>query len=1006
MQHPTDGSFLEYVAHDMLNKCHRDGVELSRVAVVFPGKRAALFMNEYLARAAGCSVWSPAYITISDFLRGHSSLVAGDNIKLVCDLHKSFCKCTGLKESLDQFYGWGQLLLSDFDDIDKNMADADKVFSNIEDLHDLDDMSYLTEEQRNMLRRFFNNVNQSKEESTLKKRFEQLWSHLAEIYHDYQARLRKQGIGYEGLIYREVAESKHIALRYDRYVFVGFNLLHKAEQLLFSRIDKEGKAMFYWDYDQYYMPKPGHHTVESDAGHYIASYLGIFRNQLDSSAADIYNNMAKEKSITFCSAPTENIQARYVTQWLLQDRRYAKGRKTAVVMADESMLLPIMHSLPEEVGVTNITGGFPLAMTQVASLVNTLYDLYTIGMRDNGAVYNLNCAVKALSHPYARHLSDNSHAILSDIRNKRQFYPSSSLLTQGGSDAHLAMLFAQWPTTPTALMMTERICTLLKTIATNAESDDPLFQESVFRMYTTLNRLVSLMQDGDLTVDTNTLRKLARQLVATTSIPFHGEPIAGVQVMGVLETRNLDFDHLLLLSCNEGNMPKGVNDSSFIPYAIRKAYGLTTIDNKVAIYSYYFHRLLQRAKDITIVYNNSTSDGHTGEKSRFMTQMMVESPHPICHASLLASDTPTAKSVSPVRKTEEMQRQLREMTRLSPSAINTYMRCPKRFFYQYVAHLKEPEPYDEGVDNRMFGNIFHKAAYIVYEDFIKRGQDVEKSAIERILSHKSMVDDIVDRAFSEEYFNDYAKPTVKRESATPDTPYAETAQAENTCHENGTSPNGVSARAVHGYNGIQIINREVIAGYLRQLLKADQRLAPFKIMALESGVYDSIDIDLGTHGVKTLTVGGIVDRLDMVDDIQTGNKVIRVVDYKTGRKPSSPLGSVDDVFDDKNMRDKHSDYYLQAMLYSLIISHSSRWNPHGNNVSPALLFIRNTSAKDHDPTLLFGSHKIGDVEVYRDAFMSMLKDKIGEMFNPDIDFQPTSDSSRCESCPFRMICYV
>ena len=245
-------TFLEYVAEDIISKY---GTDLSRIAVVFPNKRAALFLNEHLARLAGQPVWSPAYITISDLFRQHTDLKTADPIKLICDIHKSFTKCTGINETLDHFYGWGQLLLADFDDIDKNMADADSIFCNLKDIHELDDISYLDNEQKEMLARFFANFSDDID-SELKKRFLSLWSHFGDIYHDYNRRLTEQGIGYEGAIYRKVASEQTLHLKYDKYLFVGFNLLQKVERLLFSRLMKEGKAKFYWDFDEYYMPSP------------------------------------------------------------------------------------------------------------------------------------------------------------------------------------------------------------------------------------------------------------------------------------------------------------------------------------------------------------------------------------------------------------------------------------------------------------------------------------------------------------------------------------------------------------------------------------------------------------------------------------------------------------------------------------------------------------------------------------------------------------------------------
>ena len=279
-------TFLEYVAEDIISKY---GTDLSRIAVVFPNKRAALFLNEHLARIAGQPVWSPAYITISDLFRQHTDLKTADPIKLICDIHKSFTKCTGIDETLDHFYGWGQLLLADFDDIDKNMADADSIFCNLKDIHELDDISYLDNEQKEMLARFFANFSDDID-SELKKRFLSLWSHFGDIYHDYNRRLTEQGIGYEGAIYRKVASEQTLHLKYDKYLFVGFNLLQKVERVLFSRLIKENKAKFYWDFDEYYMPSPSQHLTTSPSHHLNTSpsqHLTISTSTLNSQPSSL-----------------------------------------------------------------------------------------------------------------------------------------------------------------------------------------------------------------------------------------------------------------------------------------------------------------------------------------------------------------------------------------------------------------------------------------------------------------------------------------------------------------------------------------------------------------------------------------------------------------------------------------------------------------------------------------------------------------------------------------------
>ena len=1008
-------TFLENVARHILDKY---GTNLSRIAVVFPNKRASLFLNDALARHAGCPLWSPAYITISDLFRRHSQLQVADNIKLICDLSRTYSSVTGYDEgmSLDHFYGWGQQLLSDFDDIDKNMAPARQVFANLRDIHELDDISYLTDEQREIIRKFFSNFSDS-HNTLLKKRFLKFWSHIGDIYEQYNDTLRRQGLAYEGALYRQVAEDETISFEYDRYLFVGFNMLQQVEQRLFTTLHRQQKAGFYWDFDHYYM--------KQEAGHYIAQYLEHFPNELDADDP-VYNCFRQPKHISFVAAPTENIQARYISSWLTR-QRIEDGRRTAIVLCNENLLGTVIHSLPEDVENVNITTGYPLQQSPVSSLIYLLIQLHTTGYDRQRERFRLRQVNNILRHPYMRYISNKYDELLNLLNSHRIYYPSRQQLS---TDVGLELLFSLEDICNPRPHSSEGICTprllhwliaIVRRIAHNPQSTthDPLTSEALFRAYTLLNRLATLVDSGDLTVDVITLQRLIAQLIQQTTIPFHGEPAVGLQIMGVLETRNLDFDHVLLLSANEGNMPRGVNDSSFIPYSIRKAFGLTTVDNKVAIYSYYFHRLLARARDVTIVYNNATTDGHTGEMSRFMLQLLVESPHPISQLTLQGGQQTTKQQPRPVAKTpaviEALSRRFSIATvgyaatssqplspsptppLLTPTAINRYMRCPLQFYYCYVENLREPDDNDDDtIDSRIFGNIFHMAAQLLYQKMTEQSSRILATDIDRVLKTKVDIERCVDQAISQELFHSPA-------SVVPD------------------------------LNGLQIINREVIIQYLRQLLTLDRALAPFTILQLEADVVQELHIQ--SLGITT-TIGGRIDRLDLISDNETGlqagtpagtvvgdleSQTIRVIDYKTGSRRLTPLKSVEAIFDPSQLRN-HSDYYLQALLYARLVSKQQLSTNHKplstiNNqqsatveasplpVAPALLFIQHTTGDDANPILKLGGSRIRDIaSPDGDTFVRMLTEKINEMFNPAIDFTPTTDTNSCRSCPYALFC--
>ena len=971
------------------------GTDLSKVTVVFPNKRASLFLNEHLARLSDQPIWSPSYTTISDLFRSLSPREVADPIKLICDLYKSFIACTGIEETLDHFYGWGEILLADFDDVDKHMAPAEKVFANLRDIHEFDDDSYLTEQQREMIRKFFSNFNED-HNTELKQRFLSLWSHIYDIYLDFNARLASQGIAYEGALYREVIENRIFLSKTSwlgvppvrrsamplatggtqecfskerscpilgEYVFVGFNLLHPVEQALIDHLGP--RAMVIQDNDE-----------------------------------------ETPKNISIISAPTNNIQARYVSTWLQENNRIEAGSKTAIVLADESLLQSVIHCLPPEVSKVNITTGYPLSQTATAS-DPSLGDWTRVFLS------------KTFLHPSCERSKSQTEA-----------KEDRSVLSKN----ILASLWLQ-AAKPSAAEEERRARTFLKEWSWpqlpdhDTSSLSPLEAEAQFRLYTILNRLMNLIESGDLQVSDETLQRLLTQIIGSTTIPFHGEPIEGIQIMGVLETRNLDFDHVLLLSCNEGNLPKGINDTSFIPYSLRKAYGLTTIDHKVSIYANYFRRLLQRAQDVTLVYNNATTDGKTGEMSRFMLQMMVEGRHPITYKTLQAGQTPILNRPQPVTKTEAVMQRLQSLDTLSPSALARYLRCPLQFFYRYVAGLEEYEDEDERIDNRLFGNIFHKAAQNLYQKMMNsRSALITAEAIEGFLKTKVDIERAVDEAIKLELFH-------------IEDPMA----------------------AMPPLTGLQLINREVIIRYVRQLLEIDRRLAPFTILGLERSIYSDVGqiLSITKHScvppvasgiaerrtggtpsqdvferkdLSSLKIGGIIDRLDKIT-LPDGSSRIRVVDYKTGSGRLRPLPNIASIFDPANLKN-HSDYYLQTILYAIITKDSgfplrkhscvplvasgkaerrTGCNPSQDvfernitvlPVSPCLLFIQHAGTDDYDPTLLIGNTPVTDINEVKDEFLQHLNTLLTEIFDPDTPFLPTEERTRCKSCPFHSLCGI
>lgn len=945
--------FLQLVAHDLYTKI---GNDLSRTVLVFPNKRANLFFNEYLAEESDQPIWSPAAMSISDLLQKLSVQKAGDPIRLVCELYKVFKEETGSRETLDDFYFWGELLISDFDDVDKNMVDADKLFSNLQDLKNLmDDYEFLDEEQEEAIRQFFQNFSIERR-TELKEKFISLWDKLGIIYHRYRENLAELGIAYEGMLYRNVIEQLDTdRLKYDKYVFVGFNVLNKVEKEFFQKLQKAGKAMFYWDYDLFYTQRISKH----EAGEFIKRNLIDFPNELPESYFDIFR---KPKKIRYISASTENAQARFLFS---QTAQMGSEKENAIVLCNEALLLPVLHSIPQDVQNVNITMGFPLAQTPVYSFINAAMELQTNGYRPDTGRFTYEAVSKILKHPYTRQLSDHATRLERELTKTNRFYPLPSELKK---DDFLTILF-----TPQSNIreLCDYLLRLIKSISIlyrkEGEYDDifnQLYRESIFQSHLKINRLYSLIESGELSVRTDTLKRLITKVLTASNIPFHGEPAIGLQIMGVLETRNLDFRNLIMLSLNEGQLPKAGGESSFIPYNLRKAFGMTTIEHKNAVYAYYFYRLIQRAENITLLYNTSSDGLNRGEESRFMLQLLVEGPHEITREYLEAGQSPQNTLEIQIEKTPEILRRLYraydtaqpESVILSPSALNTYLDCRLRFYYRYVAGLKTPDEVSAEIDSALFGTIFHLSAQLAYTDLTANGKMIQREDLERLLRDEIKLQGYVDQAFKQELFK--VAPEEKPE-----------------------------------YNGVQLINSKVIVSYLKQLLRNDLQYTPFEMVAMEKKVSEKITIQTAL-GPLTLRLGGTIDRMDAKEG------TLRIVDYKTGGSPKIPA-NIEQLFTPSETR---PNYIFQTFLYAAIMSRKQPLM-----VAPALLYIHRAASESYSPVIEMGEPRkpkipVNNFAFFEDEFRERLQALLEEIFDEKEPFTQTEDMKKCAYCDFKVIC--
>lgn len=953
-------TFLKQVAHDLYNKTEGN---FTKVAIVFPNKRASLFFNEYLAQESDRPIWSPTYVSISELFRQSSDLSIADPIKLVCDLYKVFQKATGSKETLDDFYFWGEMLIADFDDADKNMADTHALFSNLKDLNELmDNYDFLEEGQKEALSQFFHNfsINQVTE---LKQRFISMWNVLGDIYTEYKALLESQSIAYEGMLYRQVIEQLDVeALPYNKYIFVGFNVLNKVEHTLFKKLNEAGKAMFYWDYDTFYLNKTPH-----EAGEFIRRNLRDFPSELP---ASFFDNLNQPKEVTFIESPTENGQVRYLPQWI-RENLTSQEKETAVVLCNEALLQPVLHALPDNVKHINITMGFPLSQTPAYSFVNALMELHTSGYNPNNGRYLFAEVISVLKHPYTRQLSPEAEKLEQTLTRDNRFYPLPSELKQ---DNVLELLF-----TPRRnnLDLCGMLSEALKEVAviyqqqaaSHSDAFDQLYRESLFKTYTLVNRFHTLIESKELNVQAGTFQRLLTRVMSSSSIPFHGEPAIGMQVMGVLETRNLDFRHLIMLSINEGQLPKAGGDSSFIPYNLRKAFGMTTIDHKIAVYAYYFYRLIQRAEKVTLVYNTATDGINRGELSRFMLQFLIEWGYPVLRKQLEAAQSPQSSAPIIIEKTPDVMERMKSVfdirnnpkALISPSALNCYLDCPLKFYYKYVALLSAPDEVTADIDSAKFGSIFHYAAEHIYKDLTAHGKLISRENLETLLKDEVRLQTYVDNGFKELFFN-----------------LPQNEQPE--------------------YNGIQLINSAVIVKYIQQLLRNDLRYAPFTFVGSEQRIFENIEICTSTGDIQS-RIGGIIDRID------SKGESLRIVDYKTGGDADTPANVQSLFIPDK----KRSNYVFQTFLYASIVCKKLREKNDSRLVAPALLYIHRAASENYSPVIQMGEPRkpkepVDNFAQYEGDFRENLKTLLEDIFNPDISFTQTEIEDKCAYCDFRALC--
>jgi hypothetical protein len=960
--------FLENIAQSL----HKEfGNTLNRHCLVFPNRRAGLYFLKYLAAGIEKPVWAPSILTINELFRSYSSLQAAGNEILLFELFKVYSKLKKTHESFDEFYYWGDMLLNDFDDVDKYMVDASLLFRNVVDIKNIDNQfGGLTDTQIEIIRRFWTNFNIEKPTKE-KTGFIDIWSLLIDLYSVFRDTLKTKNLAYEGMIFRELAEGADNIYtsdeRWDMVHFIGFNALNECEKMLMGKFKKAGKARFYWDYDNSYI-KEG---KLNSAGFFMRDNLKTFGNDMPSgwSFDTMLSKEFPDVSRRVIDSSSDVAQVKLVSRLLEEIPGINKdtAHHTAVVLADENLLMPVLTSLPENMGDINITMGHPLKQTSVYTFLKHLMDLQrNAGTVDGEVRFGYKDVISILKHSLISGLLEKSDTELIDeiVKTNLTRVPASRFTD---SDS-LALIFRK-SLTPAEL--SAYLKDILSLIASDAEKNKDLTIENpvqgnirnefIYRVVLSINRLETIVNSPEVTFSTDTYLRILDRMLRMQSVPFSGEPLSGIQIMGILETRALDFKNLIILSVNEGILPAVSAGSSFIPFSLREAFGIPSVNHQESIYAYHFYRLLERAENVTFIYNSNSEGLRSGEMSRFLLQMKYDN---LLKPEFLDLNFEIKTHLSPgdrIERSEEHSNRLASVyfdknkaRSLSPSAINTWLNCRMKFFYRYINGLKEPEVISTDIDPAMLGNILHEIMKNLYLPY--KGRLLTEDVITGMIRNKQFLSGLVDVAVNEKF----------------------------------------KAGRNDSVSGNELIVRDVLLSYLIRVLNTDKAIVPFEVLNLEDSF--SFNLPFIYNGLNAvIRTGGNVDRIDKA------NNVTRIVDYKTG-VVSEYINSIDELFIDD--RKKDSDGWLQTLIYceAYLISHPD------SIVRPSVYKIKKLKGPSNGDKLRLktGSRSeilIDDYGSVREEFLTGLNDLISTIFNENEPFiKTTYIRGKCSYCPYKILC--
>ncbi|MCA6378650.1 MAG: PD-(D/E)XK nuclease family protein [Cytophagales bacterium] len=927
-------SFLQ----DIADVVKRDYPDWDRLQIVFPNRRAALYFKEELAKDLTTPKWCPTILTIEELINSYSFLEEVDKLTSIVKLYQAFKKVTGSTEKIDQFYYWGEMLLRDFDELDKYMVNAEFLFRDISNLKEVDQyFDYLTEEQKIFLKDFWQSVEFSTEET--RNRFLSLWKNLYPVYKEFQESLLKDGTAYAGMIHRLVAEglmAQTAATSEKKTIFAGFNALTTAEEKIVCWFVENQSATVFWDEDEFYVS-----SEHREAGAFFRLYrkhpvLGKTFNERPAS------HLSSRKQISIYGVPQKAGQSKLLAQQLSDDKTFEKEGSHVIVLPDESLLMPLLYSLPLSISSINVTMGFPLVSTPFFSLIDFLFDLHRTKRKDE---FYFKGIMAVLSHPYVNALAVAEVSELKTFITKHnQVYLEEHVFeTKGNVLASIFKLVGKADFIPYVL---DAIA-----LFASAPSNGILDKEFAFYFHRILTKLQELTVDEPM--ELSMLQKLFRQIARSGKVPFSGEPLKGIQIMGVLETRNLDFDHVHVLSLNEGLWPASPRQGSYLPHSIRKAYGLPTYAHQDAMYGYLFYRLLQRSEQVSLYYNTEPDVLGSGEMSRYLYQIMYEAQWPYTKKILYSSISLNQPSTIAIEKDSNVMEKLQRYATkaLTPSTLNTYLECRLKFYLKNLLGIVEADEVEEEADARIFGNLFHDVMQFFYLD-LKSKDGTAEIRSEHFTDLPKKLDLLVERAYRKHF--------------------------------------GLTHNRKIEYDGQQLVVNEMVKKMADHVLKKDGEYAPFYIDMLEQ---EDFKTPYPVDAKLIILLGGKIDRVDRKEN------VVRIIDYKTGKDENS-FKTITSLFDRDDV--KRNKAAFQALFYSWVYDRVK--SDSSLILQPGLINRKEIFDDKFEYGLSQNGQVIQDVKYLLPEFESNLVQLLTELFDPKQPFDQTKKVKTCEYCSYKEIC--